>query len=629
MQCSQRNDGPDTPPSRRIVRPLAGIIAYLRPACLISAMLIGGCMSEFPGVSELEPVSGGETVESLPELGQGTTNPQSESPAESSTDNDNTNTEASEPNAPSMPRSASVPPAMVPQSSDRMRPIGQPDSFTYHGICAVELTTDDGVLSNDDLEMDVRASLTEQENGFKVIVGGPDASYFSVRPDGYMRFSAPSERVGQTFTASYTIVTPWGASAPIDLMMKPPPNQLVVSPLAPDNIHDDGRCSLREAIHLVGQVSDIRDCGTITEGPATVVFDDTGEIRLNDVPMDTQNPLGQLPQHGIIVDGQVHVMGCGTSSHIVNAQARGRIFNVRKTGHLTVERMSLRMGRSSIGGAVMNAGVVKLMHIEAVSNQAIGSPGADSACTPSGGGGGALAAGGFLAMVDNAETTIEGSAMSCRIQQNTAEGGQGGAQNTGLCTSGGAGGGFRGGNGGDGGALQSRAWSGGAGGFGSGGGGGGGSTLRATVDAAMNNGRPSGGAGGRGGWGGGGGGAALGEGVSPGPGGFAGGMGLSRQSRPGSGGGGAALGGAIVLFGGRLNVNGCTFNGNAALGGAGGRVLGEALGETGRNYGADIFRVNGIVDVDDEAGIRIEHCNDASDQPAADCRPWSQLVADD
>ncbi|MEE2786984.1 MAG: hypothetical protein VX589_06560 [Myxococcota bacterium] len=511
--------------------------------------------------------------------------------------------------------------------TNRMRPAGQPDTWLYHGSCPIEMDAENGVLANDNLEADLRTALAQRQVGFEVIIGGPDAGLFAVRPDGFMRFRAPTERIGQTFQASYTIITPWGASAPIQLTVQPGPNELVVAPLAPDNVLGDGQCSLREAIQHAGQRVNSEDCGPLDAGPVTIVFNDTGEIKLNGLEGTNAEPIGMLPHQGIVVESEVRVIGCGTSSHIINAQNQGRIFNITPNGRLTVEHLSLRQGRASLGGAILNAGYLKLSHVEAVSNQATGPSGEPSLCRPSGSGGGGLAAGGFLAMIEDAETIMTGADTSCRIEQNTAQGGDGGEHRGGLCTDGGSGGGFRGGQGGDGAALQSSAWQGGDGGFGSGGGGGGGSTLRTVSNMAAGRQEPPGGDGGRGGWGGGGGGTALGQGTQNGTAGFAGGAGASRDRRAGVGGGGGALGGAVVVFGGRLTITGCTLAGNRVVAGQGGRLDNQTIGNTGAQYGADIFRVHGTIDVDDPVTLQINHCIDVSDAPDQDCRPWTQLLS--
>jgi len=223
-------------------------------------------------------------------------------------------------------------------------------------------------------------------------------------------------------------------------------------------------------------------------------------------------------------------------------------------------------GDGRFRGLFVESGSVLIRELNIRHTKALGGKGGDG--NGGGGGGGGAGLGGALFVGARASVSVSHS----NLQDNLAQGGDGGGQNGScyfsFCPSGGGGsyeadGGDAAadlnGKGGAGGGGDGEYFNGGAGEFGGGGGGSGSADSR------------RGGVGGNGGFGGGGGGSSTGK---AGIGGFGGGNGFVR------GGGGAGLGGAIfVQQGGKLELVGnLDISGNAAKGGGDGSPAGNGSG---------------------------------------------------
>ena len=355
----------------------------------------------------------------------------------------------------------------------------------------------------------------------------------------------------------------------------------------------------------------VQDCD-VPGNAITIVFDKLGTVVLDKPAVDDGTPLGDAQGGDIDISGSVTILGCGTTQHIIDGGRRSRLFEVRRNGSLNIDGMSLQKGSAYVGGAILNRGQLTLTNVSARENVAVGENGGGS-CGGAGTGGGGMGAGGVLATTADSTTIMRGEGNECTLFSNTARGGSGGPLRAGACFTGGIGGGPLAGTGGIGDDLGTARVDGGDGGFGSGGGGGG-------PRLAGKSGR-----GGHGGWGGGAGGGSYGSPAGlPGRGGFGAGSGTTRTGIfGGRGGGGGAFGGSIVMFGGRVEIEGCIFDGNQALAGSGGQgpqVPSTTPGEDGQAFGHDIFVVDGELSVADLNGITVSYCRDvASDQ--ADCSP--------
>ena len=259
----------------------------------------------------------------------------------------------------------------------------------------------------------------------------------------------------------------------------------------------------------------------------------------------------------------------------VQPQTWRRLFLVAPGGDLTLRNVALTDGiagsggggggGAGLGGAIYNAGTLRVFDSLLTNNAAIGGNG-----NPETGFGASIGGGGLTAR----------PAGRAGAGPNGGGGGADGVDEE-SGTSGGNGDfASGGGGGGNSGQLDGSGGAGGNGGFGGGGGGGG-------VGA-----NGSGGGGGSGGFGGGGGPGGRG-GTGGGAGGFGGGDANASTTPNTSGGGGAGMGGAIFNQGGTVEIVNTTVTGNRAVGGGGG--FGSFASEGGSAYGGGLFNLNGTV----------------------------------
>lgn len=162
---------------------------------------------------------------------------------------------------------------------------------------------------------------------------------------------------------------------------------------------DDGvcnaDCSLREAIaYAAAQPGSHR----IQLAEGRYVLDPGGAARAG-------------ADDGLVVSGELTLVGAGTGKTLLDGGRHGRLFSVSEGARLHLEQLSLRNGRSATrGGALLNEGETTLEHVELRDNQVYAiDPGPDH------GWGGAIANYGWLDirsshLVDNqafSETTDE------------------------------------------------------------------------------------------------------------------------------------------------------------------------------------------------------------------------------
>ncbi|GAC1033644.1 hypothetical protein thsps21_44730 [Pseudomonas sp. No.21] len=162
---------------------------------------------------------------------------------------------------------------------------------------------------------------------------------------------------------------------------------------------DDGvcnaDCSLREAIaYAAAQPGSHR----IRLAEGRYVLDPGGATRAG-------------ADDGLVVSGELALVGAGTGKTLLDGGRQGRLFSVSEGARLHLEQLSLRNGRSATrGGALLNQGETTLEHVELRDNQVYAiDPGPDH------GWGGAIANYGWLDirsshLVDNqafSETTDE------------------------------------------------------------------------------------------------------------------------------------------------------------------------------------------------------------------------------
>ena len=380
------------------------------------------------------------------------------------------------------------------------------------------------------------------------------------------------------------------------------------------NLNDSGAGSLRAAIAGASSGDRILFApALVAGGPATVSLTTAGDF--------TYGPSAFLVSTTLTIEGPSGSNGIALSRN--SATANLRLFAVGAAGNLTLKNLTVKDGTAiggnggnggpggggaaGLGGAIYNAGTLKVIQSTLTNNTARGGNGGSSVGNRGGGGGGGgLGGGGGNGAADPSFTTgpggggggTSGPGASVTIGANPGgaggPGGTGGAAGTagvgtptvgGAATAAGGGGGGTGGIGGRGGdsGFGGGAGAGGGGGtsgdagdagFGGGGGGSGGGIL---VGGAT---------GGNGGFAGGGGG---GNPTAFGLGGFGAGNGGTTGSS-GGGGGGGGLGGAIFNDqGATLNISNSTLSGNFANGG----LAGNAGATKGRGFGGGVFNRNG------------------------------------
>lgn len=359
---------------------------------------------------------------------------------------------------------------------------------------------------------------------------------------------------------------------------------------------DSGSGSLREAVNQAnngGAPPAQPDYITFAPGMAGK----TVQLRSN----DSGGTVGALLviRSNIVITGLTGDFGVG----ITRANATpNRLFEVTSTGDLTLEYLTLTNGDAKggdaygengeylsfgqvssraggggagLGGAIFNAGTVRINSSTFAANIARGGRGGQA---KTGGGSGGGMSGNGLDGEGGGPNGGQGfwiSSIDGDRQRNGNPGGFGGGGAGGLASEIGQkpGEGYIAGSGGN-------------GGFGGGGGGG--------ADGAGLAGVHSGGAGGgHGGFGGGGGGGGGNSGLlydagGGGRGGFGGGNGIEGDDDDaGAGGGGAGMGGAIFNYGGTVNIVNSTFYGNEAHGGV------SPGGNDGSGMGGAIFNLSG------------------------------------
>jgi len=374
-----------------------------------------------------------------------------------------------------------------------------------------------------------------------------------------------------------------------------PEGSILVTTLE-DGFADDGQCTLREAIQSANTDTAVGGC-TAGSGTDTVALSLTGVYTLSVTGSnEDNNQSGDLD-----ISSDLTIWGLSPADSIVDGAQIDRVFHVHAA--VTVEMIGLTIQGGKVvggnggapaggkaaghGGAIYNQeSNLTLTGCQLMGNEAIGGNGSNGQ-TPGGTGAGGGGAGLGGALFNNGGTiTVNSGSFSCAFSANTATGGIGGkgSGNGGSFSSGngGGGGGANGGKGAQGDAKGS------GGGFGGGGGGGAGGSYKK--------------AGGPGGFGGGGGGgganAGGGNGANGGTGGYAGGKGgIGCCSASAGGGGAGGLGGAVFTMGGTLQITGCTFSGNAAVGGnQGANYYGGPAAVVGSGMGGAVFVHSGTAD---------------------------------
>jgi hypothetical protein len=486
----------------------------------------------------------------------------------------------------------------------------QDDVETFYGVCDLQLD----VLANDQLAPDIRAGLREGLAGYRIVIlRQPDHGAVIVQDD---RVEFEPHGVVET-SFEYRVETPRAESTIATVRLRQPEGAIAVSPNARDGFRDQ-TCSLREAIRVANDRSEINDCGQRTHERSVLVMAGRGRIELGDSALEDDEALtGDLD-----IRGTIEIVGCGTDTTVISAEYRSRVFEVHPEGDLTLRRMRISKGKASMGGGLLNRGRVALEDVSFFANEAYGmdaSPG--EAFFGCGGGGGGAGIGGAILALNGSTTTITSPGNRCAFEQNRALGVRGGSSIVGaLMTTpdgtvgrcGGDGGGL---GGGDGGTLGIADLEDGRPGITASGGGGG----SGSIDEA--------GIGGRGGFGGGGGGGGNtlsdNDGQS-GPGGFGGGAGALGpfEGVGGGGGGGAGLGGAIASIGSNLQVSECRFSGNRAQGGLAGGPQDinreRHRGRSGNGYGDGVFSVGDLVRIDSE-DVDWVRCTEVDSEPTSQC----------
>lgn len=443
------------------------------------------------------------------------------------------------------------------------------DSYLLRGSCVLSVTALEGVLNND-----VSPNGTPME---ATVVSEPQYGELELSPDGAFVYT-PSGINDDSFV--YAV---GGVEATVTL--RGPVSPIIVETESA-NHEEDGLCSLREAVSAANLDTIVDNCAA-GAGFDTIVFgisESMHSLEPGSVD-DDDNMIGDID-----VYSSIEILGCGVNSTEITGTSSTRLFQVHTGGELQLYDVSLTEGgrEGFSGGALWSDGTVELYGVLFSDNLTLAFDGLQGA-SAGGGGGGAAAMGGAIYNDKNGVLGIYEGFESCLFSANYSQGGGGaaGRANGGSFSgSGGLGGGPLGGVGGV-------TASGGNGGFGSGGGGGAGSSS----------GNGNGGSGGFGG-GGGGGGAKTSGGLGGlgGQGGFGGGMGGQEGcSASAGGGGGAGFGGAIFNAQGQVEIVGCLFMGNLALGGVkGNNYFGCGTSSTaGEGYGGATFNYQGQISCTD------------------------------
>jgi len=396
------------------------------------------------------------------------------------------------------------------------------------------------------------------------------------------------------------------------------PASFVVSSLA-----DSGANTLRAAV----------DAANASPGNNMITFSGAavgGTIDLTTT--DTTNPFQFGPTALVIVVGDnLTIQGDPTLGVTIMGPGAGfnlRDFAVAAGATLTLDDVTISGGNvqagnggstvtggagggaAGLGGAIFNAGTLKLVDSLLTGNTAQGGNGGNGGYSAlygfSGAGGGGVGGdGGAGSTVFYSNSHFGGGGGGGGVgggggTSPSTNGGNGGADQAGAqdgVDGGGGGGGFGGGGGGGDGLSLTTIGGFGGGGGGAGGGGPGGGAGGFAGGGGGSGTRTSASHGGQGGFGGGGGGCVIYG--SSGLGGYGGGSGAGSGfvARAGGGGGGAGMGGAIFNNGGTVTITSSTIMGNSAIGGLGGTNFGGGTAGNGKALGGGVFNYNGTVTI--------------------------------